>query len=76
METPKKYSSDQKLDAVQEPASVYETQNNATTSQSEELLHPILIKLLEKSRQDSIDGKGISHEEMRQKIKLRYPFLK
>ena len=72
---PKKYSTDEKLHSVQEPASVYETHNKATANQSDEL-HPILIKLLEKSRQDSIDGKGISHEEMRQKIKLRYPFLK
>jgi hypothetical protein len=75
METPKKYSSEEKLDSVNEPASVYETESKSTANQSEEL-HPILIKLLEKSRQDSIDGKGISHEEMRQKIKLRYPFLK
>jgi hypothetical protein len=75
METPKKYSSDEKLDSVNEAASVYETESKLTANQSEEL-HPILIKLIEKSRQDSIDGKGISHEEMRQKIKLRYPFLK
>lgn len=75
METPKKYSSQEKIDLFNEPASVYETQSKATTNQSEEL-HPILIQLLEKSRQDLLNGKGISHEEMRKKIKLKYPFLK
>jgi hypothetical protein len=75
MENPKKYNSDENLDSVHDPASVYETESKSKTDLSKEL-HPILIKLLEESRQDSSDGKGISHEEMRQKIKLRYPFLK
>jgi hypothetical protein len=75
METPKKYSYDEKLDSVNEPASVYETESKFTANKSEEL-HPILIKLLEKSRQDSFDGKGISHEEALRRIRVRFPFLK
>ncbi len=75
METPKKYSSDQKLDSVHEPTSVYETQSNSTTNQSEEL-HPILIKLLEKAKRESELGLGISNEEMKRRTKLKFPFLK
>ena len=75
METPKKYSTDEKLDSVQEPASVYEIQSNGTTNQSEEL-HPILIQLIEKAKRESALGLGISNEEMKRRTKLKFPFLK
>lgn len=74
METSKKYSSNQKLDAVHEPASVYGTQNNATTIQSEELMHPILIKLLEKAKRESELGLGRPHEVVWAEMKLKHNF--
>jgi hypothetical protein len=61
------------INKVEEPITDYNVEKNAV---HEEELHPILIKLLEKSIQDSKEGKGISHEEMQKRIKLKYPFLK
>ncbi|MFY7743173.1 MAG: hypothetical protein ACOVQR_11020 [Flavobacterium sp.] len=61
------------INKVEEPITDYNVEKNAV---QEEELHPILIKLLEKSIQDSKEGKGISHEEMQKRIKLKYPFLK
>jgi hypothetical protein len=75
MANPKKSSIDKKQDAVQEPDAIYVAENNLISINSENL-HPILQKLIEQGKQDSIDGKGISHEEMMRRVKLRYPFLK
>ena len=75
MENPKKRSNDKKQDAVQEPDRIYGTEGNLVSNDSEKL-HPILEKLILQSIQDSKDGKGISHEEMMRRVKLRYPFLK
>ncbi len=61
------------INKVEEPISEYNVEKN--TFQEEEL-HPIMIKVLEKSIQDSREGKGISHEEMQKRIKKKYPFLK
>jgi hypothetical protein len=75
MEKSKKYSYDEKLDSVYEPASVYETERKSTANQSEEL-HPILIKLIEKGKRESELGLGIPHEEVMRKLKLKFPQLK
>lgn len=75
MENPKKHSTDNRQDAVQESGAIYGTENNLISNDSEKL-HPILQKLIAQGIQDSIDGKGISHEEMMRRVKLRYPFLK
>ena len=75
MENPKKRSIEKKQDAVQEPDAIYGTENNLISNNPEEL-HPILQKLIAQGIQDSIDGKGISQEEMMRRVKLRYPFLK
>jgi hypothetical protein len=64
-----------KIDGVQESNAIYEIENNSISNDSEEL-NPVLEKLLLQSIQDSKDGKGISHEEMMRRLKLRYPFLK
>lgn len=61
------------INKVEEPITEYNVEKNAL---QEEELHPILVKLLEISIQDSKEGKGISHEEMQKRIKLKYPFLK
>jgi len=71
----KKHQIDKKLNKVQEPTTIYETENSSIINDSEKM-HPILEKLILKSIQDSKDGKGISHEEMMRKLKLKYPFLK
>ncbi|HAH54625.1 MAG TPA: hypothetical protein DCM02_04890 [Flavobacterium sp.] len=75
MNKPNKDSIDKKQDAVQEPETIYGTENNLISNNPEEL-HIILQKLIAQGIQDSIDGKGISHEEMMRRVKLRYPFLK
>lgn len=61
------------INKVEEPITDYNVEKNAV---QEEELHPVLVKLIEKSIQDSKEGKGISHEEMQKRIKLKYPFLK
>jgi hypothetical protein len=71
----KKRQIDKKPDIVQEPEATYETENNSISNDSEKL-HPILEKLILKSIQDSKEGKGIPHEEVMQRVKLKYPFLK
>jgi hypothetical protein len=71
----KKHSIDQKKDTVQEPVTIYGTENNLVSNNSQEF-SPILEKLIAKSIQDSIEGKGISHQEMMRRVKMRYPFLK
>ena len=75
MENSKKNSLDKKKDAVQEPGTIYGTENNLVSNDSQKL-NPILEKLILQSIQDAKDGKGISHEEMMRRVKLRYPFLK
>jgi hypothetical protein len=74
MENSKK-SIDKKQDSAQEPEAIYGTENNLISNDSEKL-HPTLEKLILQSIQDAKDGKGISHEEMMRRVKLRYPFLK
>ncbi len=63
-----------KKNSVEEPAAVYEvTPNNEATT---EKLHPVLIQLIEKSKREIAEGKGIPHEEAMKRIKLKFPFLK
>ena len=71
----KKSEKEKKTDIVQEPNAMYETENNSISYDSEKL-HPILEKLILKSKAESEAGMGIPHEEVMQRIKLKYPFLK
>jgi beta-lactamase class A len=77
METPKKYSSDEKLDSVNEPASIYESHKkeklDPTNTDEQEIL---LQKLLDLGLKQSEMGLGISNEEMKRRAKLKFPFLK
>jgi hypothetical protein len=75
MNKPNKHSTDKKQESVQEPESIYGTENNLISNNTEEL-HPILVKLIEQSKAESKAGMGIPHEEVMQRMKLRYPFLK
>ncbi|HRE76909.1 MAG TPA: hypothetical protein PLL09_03700 [Flavobacterium sp.] len=61
------------MNKVEEPITDY---NLDTKVVQEEELHPILVKLLEKSIQEANEGKLIPHEEAMRRIKERYPFLK
>jgi len=64
-----------KKDMLQEPEIVYGTEDNSVLNNAENA-NSILEKLILKSIQDSSEGKGISHAEMMQKVKIKYPFLK
>ncbi len=66
--------SKKEIKKIAEPSEIYEvTQNNEATS---EVLHPVLIQLLEQSIQEAEEGKFISHEEVMRMMKEKYPFLK
>lgn len=71
----RKNQREKKMDILQEPKVIYGAENNSVLNNSENM-DLILEKLILKSIQDSKDGKGISHEEMMQKVKLKYPYLK
>ncbi|WP_264563538.1 hypothetical protein [Flavobacterium sp. N3904] len=71
----KQIPSDKKENEVQEPSVKYGAENNSVLNDSEEM-HPVLKQLILKSIQDAKEGKGISHEEMMRRVKLKYPFLK
>lgn len=75
MENHKKDGINEKLNLLQEPITIYETGNQTILNDSEKS-HPILEKLILKSKLDANEGKGISHKEMMKKVKLKYPFLK
>jgi len=61
------------INKIGEPVTDY---NLGEKSVDQEELHPVLIKLLEKSIKEADEGKLISHEEAMRRIKERYPFLK
>lgn len=58
-------------DKFQEPITEYDVNSYSSIEQL-----PTFGRVIEKSRQDARKGKGISHEEMTNKLKLKYPFLK
>jgi len=59
---------------AKEPSEVYETSQNASL-QSEEM-HPILVKLLEKSIAQADKGEFLTTEEVMKRAKEKFPFLK
>jgi hypothetical protein len=61
-----------KKNIAKEPSQVYETIPNV----SNEELDPVLLKLIEKSIQESKEGKVISHEEAMRRIKEKIASLK
>lgn len=66
---------DKKVNSVHEPEIKYESEMNSASTDSEKL-HPILEKLILKSKAESEAGMGIPHEEVMRRLKLKYPFLK
>lgn len=76
MSNDKKHSqTSKKENVVQEPSTKYGSENNSVLNDSEEM-HPILKQLILKSKAESRAGMGIPHEEVMQRLKLKYPFLK
>jgi hypothetical protein len=70
----KKYkTSDPIISKVDEPTAAYDLEVKIYANIED---HPLFAKVIEKSIKDSKEGKGISHEEMMQKVKEKYPFLK
>lgn len=60
-----------KKDNAEKPITKYDVQPYSSIEQI-----PTFGKVIEKSRQDAKNEKGISHEEMTKKLKLKYLFLK
>lgn len=56
---------------LQEPTTEYDIKSFSSIEQL-----PVFRKIIEKSKKVAKQGKGISHEEMTRKLKLKYPFLK
>ena len=54
------------INKVEEPIAEYNVEKNSV---NEEELHPVLVKLLEKSIQEANEGKLIPHEEAMRRIK-------
>lgn len=75
MENQKKHSNDENQDSVKETKEIYGTEDRLVLNDSDEF-NPILMKLIEQSKAESLAGLGITHEEAMRRVKLRYPFLK
>lgn len=70
----KKYKqSDSIISKVEEPTVEYNVVEKVYANIED---HPLFAKVIEKGLRESEQGLGISHEEMKRKTKLRYPFLK
>lgn len=59
---------------AKEPSEVYQT--SSKTNVNSEELHPVLVKLLEKSMDQANKGELLSTEEVMKKAKEKFPFLK
>ena len=63
-----------KKNILNEPSEVYQPTPKAELTTEE--LHPVLVKLLEKSIQEANEGKLIPHEEVMKRIKEKISSLK
>ena len=61
-----------KKNIAKEPSEVYQTIPDVNAQE----LHPVLVKLLEKSIQEANEGKLIPHDEVMKRAKEKFPFLK
>lgn len=70
----KKYKvNDSIISKVEEPTVEYNIEEKIYPNIED---HPLFAKVIEKGLRESELGLGISHEEMKRRTKLRYPFLK
>ncbi|WP_298397011.1 hypothetical protein [Flavobacterium sp.] len=65
---------DKKLDLnkVEEPITEYSSEKIYVNIED----HPLFAKVIEKSKKDLKEGKGIPHEVVMKNVKEKYPFLK
>ena len=63
-----------KKNSAKEPAEAYEV--TPKVDSNEETLHPVLVQLINKSKQEHEQGLVFSNEEAMRRIKARFPFLK
>jgi len=59
---------------TKEPSEVYQASSKNNVDSEE--LHPVLVKLLEKSMDQAKKGELLSTEEVMKKAKEKFPFLK
>jgi hypothetical protein len=64
----------EKNDKFQEPISDYQVNENSEVDVEE--MNPILIELIEKSKQQHKEDLSFSHEEAMKMIREKYDFLK
>ena len=57
---------------VEEPATTYNSEKTYANIED----HPLFVKVIEKSKKDLKEGKGIPHKVVMKNIKEKYPFLK
>lgn len=68
------FMTSKKKNRIEEPAEAYEvTPTNEVTSEE---LHPVLVKLLEKSIKEIEDGKTSTHEEVMKRFREKFPLQK
>ena len=70
MENPSKNNSAKKIN---EPETVYKSKSE---TDNEGLMHPVLIELIQKSKEHHKQGLNFSHEEAMKMIKEKYDFPK
>ena len=63
-----------KKNSAKEPADAYEVIPRVDAN--EEVFHPILVQLIEKSKKEFKEGKFITHEDVMKNLKEKFPFLK
>lgn len=73
MENSKKHILRDKINIVEESAVEYINENKKFEDIE---VHPILMQLLEKAMKESAEDKGSSTEEVMNRVREKYPFLK
>lgn len=69
----KKYKTpDSPISKVEEPTVAYNPEKTYANIED----HPLFAKVIEKSKKDLKEGKGIPHEVVMKNLKEKYPFLK
>ncbi|OXA76855.1 hypothetical protein B0A56_09995 [Flavobacterium columnare NBRC 100251 = ATCC 23463] len=65
---------DKKKNKLEEPAEVYNTASRIQEQSAE--VNQFLLQMLEEAKQDIVNGKGITHNEVQERMKTKFSFLK
>ncbi|MCJ1806397.1 hypothetical protein MRP92_05655 [Flavobacterium covae] len=65
---------DKKKNKLEEPAEVYNTASRIHEESAE--VNEFLLQMLEEAKQDIVNGKGITHNEVQERMKTKFSFLK